>query len=67
MFQNSFQNGNYFELFDPKGNLFHNFQVAQDKQKNLFKLVNINVNNKVFDKDLKSILFQNHISIAYVL
>ena len=57
MFQNSFQNGNYFELFDPK-RTFHIYIVAQDKQKNLYKLVNIsNLNNKVFDKDLKSIYF----------
>jgi len=44
MFQNSFQNGNYFELYDPK--------ISQDKQKNLFKIVNISnlANTKIFDK-----------------
>lgn len=55
MFQNSFQNGNYFELFDPKSNIL-SYLVPQDKQKNLFKLINISNNNKIFDKDLKSIL-----------
>jgi hypothetical protein len=59
MFQNSFQNGNYFELFDPKSTFFLQ-SASQDKQKNLYKLVNIsNLNNKVFDKDLKSICVDN--------
>ena len=31
-------------------------KVAQDKQKNLYKLLNVNASNKVFDKDLKSII-----------
>ena len=42
MFQNSYQNGAYFEVLDPK--------TPQDKTKNLFKLTNTNANNKVFDK-----------------
>jgi len=51
MFQNSFQNGNYFELYDPKSNFFSD-SVSQDKQKNLFKIVNISnlANTKIFDK-----------------
>lgn len=58
MFQNSFQNGNYFELFDPKSIPFPLYKVSADKQKNLYKLVNIsNLNNKVFDKELKSIFY----------
>jgi hypothetical protein len=57
MFQNSFQNGTYFELYDPKSNIIIKILVAQDKLKNLFKITNVHGNNKVFDKDLKSIFF----------
>jgi len=40
-------------------------KVAQDKQKNLYKLLNVNASNKVFDKDLKSIIWCYF--LAYVL
>jgi hypothetical protein len=55
MFQNSFQNGSYFELYDPKSIFIVYILAAQDKLKNLFKITNVHGNNKVFDKDLKSI------------
>lgn len=55
MFQNSFQNGSYFELYDPKSKIIIYILAAQDKLKNLFKITNVHGNNKVFDKDLKSI------------
>lgn len=62
MFQNSYQNGAYFQLFDPKGtNLLHS--ASQDKTKNLFKLQAVGANNKVFDKELKSIKL---LKVAYV-
>ena len=61
MFQNSFQNGNYFELFDPKS-ILNNYKywyiVAVDKVKNLYKTTSSS-NIKVFDKDLKSIIYYN--------
>lgn len=53
MFQNSYQNGTFFELYDPKGTPSL-MVVSQDKIKTLFRMTNAQVNNKVFDKDLKS-------------
>jgi hypothetical protein len=54
MFQNSYQNGIFFEVFDPKRNSML-ISVPQDKTKNLYKLQNAQANFKVFDKNLKSI------------
>lgn len=59
MFQNSFQNGNYFELFDPK--------TPADKIKNLFKMTNVSPNNKVFDKDLKTYVYEFNSNTAKII
>lgn len=53
MFQNSYQNGTFFELFDPK-RTSHCYSEPQDKTKNLYKLQNVQATHKVFDKSLKS-------------
>lgn len=53
MFQNSYQNGTYFDVFDPKSSRFAN-SASQDKLKLLYRMANVHANNKVFDKDLKS-------------
>jgi hypothetical protein len=53
MFQNSYQNGTYFDLFDPK-RIPPPHAVPADKLKSLYRTVNVTANNKVFDKDLKS-------------
>jgi hypothetical protein len=53
MFQNSYQNGTYFDLFDPKGTLIP-IVAGQDKLKMLYRTMNVQGNNKVFDKELKS-------------
>lgn len=41
----------------PKVQHMHNNLVSQDKVKNLYKLHNVTGNNKIFDKELKSIAF----------
>lgn len=56
MFQNSYQNGTYFDLFDPKSKNSHH-TASQDKLKNVYKVSNVHGNNKVFDKQLKSIIY----------
>lgn len=53
MFQNSYQNGTYFDLFDPKS-IISFTSASQDKLKLLYRAVNVQGNNKIFDKDLKS-------------
>ena len=53
MFQNSYQNGSYFDFFDPKCTYAYTL-ANQDKLKPLYKTVNIPVNHKIFDKELKS-------------
>ena len=63
MYQNSYQNGTYFDLFDPKS-IPPSILVNQDKLKPLFKTANTPANNKVFDKDLKSITY---LILAFVL
>lgn len=65
MFQNSYQNGIYFELFDPKG-IKSSYSASQDKIKSLYKLQNVQTNFKIFDKNLKSIhilIYSIHIRI----
>ena len=53
MFQNSYQNGTYFDLLDPKGS--RRIDSAQaDKLKQLYRTNNPNINHKIFDKELKS-------------
>ena len=49
MFQNSYQNGSYFDFFDPKGTL-PSTPANQDKLKPLYKTTNIQPNHKIFDK-----------------
>ena len=64
MFQNSYQNGTYFDLYDPKGKNLDFMIVSQDKVKNLYKISNVHGNNKIFDKQLKS---TPNLIVAYVL
>ena len=49
MFQNSYQNGSYFDFFDPKCTIIRHI-ANQDKLKPLYKTTNIPVNHKIFDK-----------------
>lgn len=53
MFQNSYQNGGYFDFFDPKGSSFSD-TANPDKLKPIMKTANLPATCKVFDKDLKS-------------
>ena len=60
MFQNSYQSGTYFDLFDPKGNISID-PAPPDKTKNLYKIVQHQTNNnpnKIFDKSVKSTISQ---------
>jgi hypothetical protein len=62
MFQSSYQSGQYFELFDPKGTMY-NDAANRDKDK-VYRMIGPTGYHRIYDKSLKGIW---KLYVGYVL